>query len=136
MRVEQRGAGLRQRIGAAWPDAERRITMTTKFIRFTEKARAEPQLPFDAPMGLPFDPEGLRASFERQNGRKVPGVDGIRKVDYGEGLESRLTELSRSLKEIGYRPQPVRRAYIPKGNGRRRPLGPSLVLRIASCRIG
>lgn len=99
------------------------MTMTTKFIRFTEKARAEPQLRFNALMGLLFDPEGLHASFERQNGRKAPGVDGIRKVDYEQGLEGRLTELSRSLRELGYRPQPVRRVYIPKGNGRRRPLG-------------
>jgi RNA-directed DNA polymerase len=123
MRVEQRGTGLRQRVRATWPDTERIVTMTTKFIRFTEKARAEPQLRFNALMGLLFDPEGLHASFGRQNGKKAPGVDGIRKVDYAEGLESRLTELSCSLRQMGYRPQPVRRVYIPKGNGRRRPLG-------------
>ncbi len=99
------------------------MIMTTKFIRFTEKARAEPQLRFNALMGLLFDPEGLHASFERQPGTKAPGVDGIRKVDYAKGLEGRLTELSRCLRQLGYRPQPVRRAYIPKGNGRRRPLG-------------
>ncbi len=99
------------------------MIMTTKFIRFTEKARAEPPLRFNALMGLLFDPEGLHASFERQNGKKAPGVDGIRKVDYAEGLEGRLTELSRSLRQVGYRPQPVRRVYIPKGDGRRRPLG-------------
>jgi RNA-directed DNA polymerase len=55
--------------------------MTTKFIRFTEKARAEPHLRFNALMGLLFDPEGLHASFERQNGKEASGVDGIRKVD-------------------------------------------------------
>ena len=50
--------------------------MTTKFIRFTERARAEPQLRFNALMGLLFDSEGLHASFERQPGTKAPGVDG------------------------------------------------------------
>ena len=99
------------------------MTMTTKFIRFTEKARAEPHLRFNALMGLLYDPEGLHASFERQSGKKAPGVDGMRKVDYAQGLDSRLTELSGSLRQLGYRPQPVRRVYIPKGNGRRRPLG-------------
>ncbi len=99
------------------------MTMTTKLIRFTEKARAEPTLRFNALMGLLFDPEGLHASFERQNGRRAPGVDGIRKVDYAEGLSERLADLSRCLRRLGYRPQPVRRVYIPKGKGRRRPLG-------------
>jgi len=97
--------------------------MTTKFIRFTEKARAEPSLRFNALMGLLFDPEGLHASFERQNGRKAPGVDGIRKMDYAEGLNERLAGLSQCLRRLGYRPQPVRRVYIPKGEGRHRPLG-------------
>ena len=63
MRVEQRGTGLRERVGATWPDTERIVTMTTKFIRFTEKARAEPTIRFNAMMGLLFEPEGLHASF-------------------------------------------------------------------------
>jgi group II intron reverse transcriptase/maturase len=97
--------------------------MTTKLIRFTEKARAEPHLRFTALMGLLFEREGLHASFERQGGKKAPGVDGVRKADYAQGLDTRLMELSGSLRQLGYRPQPVRRVYIPKGNGRRRPLG-------------
>jgi hypothetical protein len=38
-------------------------------------------------MGMLFDPEGLRSSFERQEERKAPGVDGVRKADYREGLD-------------------------------------------------
>lgn len=97
--------------------------MTTKLIRFTEKVRAEPQQRFNALMGLLFDLEGLHASFERQDGKKAPGVDGIRKADYAKDIDERLVELSRRLRCLGYRPQPVRRVYISKGNGRRRPLG-------------
>jgi RNA-directed DNA polymerase len=68
-----------------------------------------------------FDPEGLRASFERQAGSKAPGVDGMRKADYAEGLQDRLADLSARLRCLGYRPKPVRRVYIPKagGSGRR-----------------
>lgn len=97
--------------------------MTTKFERFTRKARAEPQTRFTALMGMLYDPEGLRESFERQDGRKAPGVDGVRKDDYGEGLEGRLEELSARIRRLGYRPLPVRQTYIPKGEGRYRALG-------------
>ena len=47
-----------------------------------------------APYGLMYDPEGLHASFERQAGKKAPGVDGIRKADYAQGLDERITDLS------------------------------------------
>ncbi len=83
----------------------------------------QPHLRFNALMGLLFDPEGLRESFERQDGRKAPGVDGVRKDDYAVGLDARLDDLSERLRRLGYRPQPVRRTYIPKGDGRYRPLG-------------
>jgi group II intron reverse transcriptase/maturase len=97
--------------------------VTTRLDRFTQKAREEPQMRFNALTGLVFDPEGLRESFERQDGKKAPGVDGMRKEQYGEGVEGRITELSERLRRMGYRPQPVRRVYIPKGDGRYRPLG-------------
>jgi group II intron reverse transcriptase/maturase len=87
-------------------------------------------------MGLFFDPEGLRASFERQDGRKALGVDGIRKEDYAEGLGERLAELSGRLRRLCYRPKPVRRVYIPKGDGRYRPLGiPSFEDRVVQDRL-
>lgn len=97
--------------------------MTTRLDRFTQKAREEPQLRLTALMGMLSDPEGLRESFERQDGKKAPGVDGMTKEGYGEGVEGRIAELSGRLRRMGYRPQPVRRVYIPKGDGRHRPLG-------------
>ena len=99
------------------------MTMTTRLACFTRKARAEPRTRFNALMGLVFDPEGLHASFERQDGRKAPGVDGMRKEDYAVDAETNITELSRRVRCMGYRPQPTRRVYIPKGDGRYRPLG-------------
>lgn len=110
--------------------------MTTRLERFTQKAREEPRTRFTALMGLLYDREGLRESFERQDGTKAPGVDGIRKAQYGEGLEGRLTELSARLRRLGYRPKPVRRTYIPKGDGRYRPLGvPSFEDRLVQDRL-
>ena len=85
--------------------------MTTRLARLTHKARAEPEIRFNAVMGIVAEPEGLHASFERQDGRKAPGVDGIRKDAYGEGLDERITDLSSRLRRLGYRAQPVRRTY-------------------------
>src|SRR4030043_2126786 len=123
MRVEQRGAGLGERVGETWPDTERIETMTTRLARFTQRARELRRERCTSLMGLLFDLEGLRASFERQDGRKAPGVDGIRKEDYAEGLEERLAELSGRLRRLSYRPKPVRRGFIPTGGGRHRPRG-------------
>jgi len=78
MRAEQRGGGLRQRESDTRPYAERTLTVTTKLERFTRMACEEPPTRFTALMGLLYDPEGLRESFGRQDGRKAPGVDGIR----------------------------------------------------------
>jgi RNA-directed DNA polymerase len=99
------------------------MTMTTRFARFTQKARAEPRLRFNSLMGLLFDPAGLHESFERQEGKKAPGVDGITKSDYTEGLDGRIEDLSARIRRLGYQPKAVRRVYIPKGDGRNRPLG-------------
>ena len=136
MRVEPRGGGLRQRKRETRPYTERTLPVSTRLERFTQKARNEPQTRFNALMGLLFDPEGLRESFERQDGRKAPGVDGIRKEQYGEGLDERLADLSARLRRLGYRPKPVRRTYIPKGDGRYRPLGiPSFEDRLVQDRL-
>jgi len=98
--------------------------MTTDLIRFTQWARESPQRQYTALMGMLYDLEGLNASFERQPANKAPGVDGIRKAEYADGLAERLVDLSARLRRLGYRPKPVRRVYIPKASGKgRRALG-------------
>ncbi len=93
--------------------------MTTPLIRFTQWAQESPQRKYNGLMGMLFDPAGLEASEARQAANKACGVDGMRKVDYAQGLTERLNELSAKLRSLGYRPKPVRRVYIPQGNGRR-----------------
>jgi retron-type reverse transcriptase len=53
----------------------------------------------------------------------APGVDGETWRHYGEALEDNLQNLSHRLKQGAYRAKPVRRVYIPKADGRLRPLG-------------
>lgn len=51
------------------------------------------------------------------------GVDGVTWRQYAEGLEERLTDLSVRLRRGAYRASPVKRAYVPKRDGRQRPIG-------------
>ena len=53
----------------------------------------------------------------------APGVDGMTWTDYGEGLADRLADLHERVHRGSYRAQPSLRAYIPKPDGRQRPLG-------------
>lgn len=67
--------------------------------------------------------ELLRAAFFGiKNGAK-PGVDGMTWEQYEEGLEEDLRDLHSRLHRGAYRAKPSRRAYIPKSDGRQRPLG-------------
>ena len=97
--------------------------MTTELTLFTRWAREAPQPRYTALMGLLCDPDGLRESFDSQAGNKAPGVDGIRKADYAQDLDARIKGLSQQVRQSAYRLRPARRAYIPKANGKMRPLG-------------
>ena len=67
----------------------------------------------------------LRAAFHDLKRDAAPGVDGVTWEDYGQELEANLTGLSERVRRGTYRPQPVRRVYIPKrGNTKQqRPIG-------------
>jgi RNA-directed DNA polymerase len=67
--------------------------------------------------------ELLRRSFYGLKRKAAPGVDGVRWKDYEEGLAERINELHSRIHRGAYRAQPVRRVYIPKADGRERPLG-------------
>jgi RNA-directed DNA polymerase len=65
----------------------------------------------------------LRFAFFQLKRQAAPGVDGETWRHYGEALEENLQTLSHRLKRGAYRAKPVRRVYIPKADGRQRPLG-------------
>ena len=65
----------------------------------------------------------LRDSFYALKRQAAPGVDGVTWQEYETGLEGRLTDLHSRVHRGAYRAQPSRRVYIPKADGRQRPLG-------------
>jgi len=70
-----------------------------------------------------YNLETLRMGYFRLKKEAAPGVDGETWQHYGETLEKNLQDLSERLKRGAYRAKPVRRVYIPKADGRQRPLG-------------
>ena len=64
----------------------------------------------------------LRTAFYALKRKAAPGVDGMTWQDYEADLEPRLEDLHERVHRGAYRPQPSRRTYIPKADGKQRPL--------------
>ena len=69
------------------------------------------------------DLDRLRAAYRALSPRAAAGVDGVTWQSYGQDLEGNLRDLHARLHRGAYRARPSRRAYIPKADGRLRPLG-------------
>jgi len=68
-------------------------------------------------------PQLLEESYYALKRKAAPGVDGVTWQEYGTGLAERLSDLHGRVHRGAYRAQPSRRIWIPKANGKQRPLG-------------
>ena len=91
--------------------------------RVRQAAKGDKQLRFTALLHHVYNRETLRLAYFSLKKEAAPGVDGETWQHYGEKLEENLRDLSERLKRGAYRAKPVRRVYIPKADGRQRPLG-------------
>lgn len=65
----------------------------------------------------------LKEEHQKQSKKKAVGIDGVGKEEYDVNIEENLNRLVERMKRFQYRPKEVRRTYIPKANGKLRPLG-------------
>src|SRR5881628_507505 len=91
--------------------------------RVRQAARRDKKVRFTALLHHVYNVEALRAAYFSLKREAAPGVDGETWRHYGEALEENLHNLSGRLKRGAYRAKPVRRVFIPKADGRQRPLG-------------
>lgn len=96
--------------------------MSTKLSSLTLRARESPKCKFTSLAHL-LTEDFLRKCFQELKRDKAPGIDGVTVKQYEAHLEENLKDLVARLKTKRYRPQPVKRVYIPKSNGDKRPLG-------------
>jgi group II intron reverse transcriptase/maturase len=93
------------------------------FLRaIADKARRAPNHQF-GDLYRHLNDQGLRASFYLLRKDAASGVDGVTFQEYEKNLEANLVQLVERLKAKSYHARLVRRKYIPKGNGKLRPLG-------------
>ena len=69
------------------------------------------------------DVDRLRAAYFALRPKAAPGVDGVTWHEYGQDLEDNLRDLHARVHRGSYRAKPSRRVFIPKPDGRLRPLG-------------
>ena len=105
------------------PDSERDENgMETKLTLITRRAQEDKTCKFNNLMHL-INESSLLESFRMLRKGKAVGVDGTSLEEYEKDWQKNVVDLLMRLKSMSYRPQPVKRVYIPKGNGEQRPLG-------------
>ena len=95
--------------------------MSTKLDRLTELAKQDRKQKFFSIAHL-ITPEALYAAFRGLRKDASAGVDGVTYAEYEKDAERNIRELHEQLKEGQYQAQPLRRVYIPKENGKQRPI--------------
>ncbi|EPM8146591.1 group II intron reverse transcriptase/maturase, partial [Klebsiella pneumoniae] len=99
-----------------------RESMSQRLSRVREAAKQRKKERFTALFHL-LTAEALENAFLSLSRKAAAGVDGVRWKDYAENLKVNIADLHRRLHQGSYRAQPGRRHYIPKADGKQRPLG-------------
>lgn len=101
---------------------EVQFDMETKLNLITKHATEDKNFKFTSLAHL-LNETSLKECFYMLNKNKAPGIDDVTYEEYELYLNTNIQKLVKSMKTGKYYPQPVRRAYIPKGEGKLRPLG-------------
>jgi RNA-directed DNA polymerase len=96
--------------------------ISTELQRIAEQAVNEPEKVFTDLMHL-VDAEFLKEAYRRTRKDAAPGLDGVTAQQYEEDLDANLRALYERMRKGQYRAPAVRRIWIDKENGKKRPIG-------------
>jgi RNA-directed DNA polymerase len=118
----ERRPGIKGNVGQqSTHRAQDRARVTQALDRVRKAARLRKKERFTALLHH-ITTDTLRVAFYALRRKAAPGVDGVTWQDYEAELEPRLEDLLSRVQRGAYRPQPSRRTYIPKADGKQRPL--------------
>jgi group II intron reverse transcriptase/maturase len=120
--AEERGLAKENAASTTRPGRSAGPGVPNGLDRVREIARKDKDVRFTALLHH-VDLDRLRAAYWAISPQAAPGVDGVRWGTYGQDLEANLRDLHARVHAGAYRASPSRRAYIPKADGRQRPLG-------------
>ena len=120
--VEERGLAKGNTDSTTRPGRSAGQDVSNGLDRVREVARRDKDAQFTALLHH-VDFDRLWAAYMAISPKAAPGVDGVTWAAYGTGLEGNLEDLHARVHSGAYRAKPSRRAYIPKADGRLRPLG-------------
>lgn len=121
--VEGRGTAKGNSDGSDRVRAQKRAALQQALVRVREVAKTRKEERFTTLWHHVYNVDRLREAYFRLQRDSAAGVDGETWAHYGENLEANLADLSDRLRRGAYHAKPVRRVYIPKADGRQRPIG-------------
>ena len=101
---------------------QRSQTVATKLQQIAEQAERYPDKVFTSLAHL-MDVDFLTEAYRRTRKSGAPGVDGVTAKQYAEHLEENLQDLHERMRTGRYKPLPVKRTWIGKEDGSKRPIG-------------
>ncbi len=103
--------------------AQHRITLPNELERIRHVAQGNRKEQFTSIWHHVYDIGRLRRSFLKLKRNSASGIDKMTWKEYGLDLENNLENLSKRLQQGSYRAKAVKRVFIPKLDGRKRPIG-------------
>jgi RNA-directed DNA polymerase len=120
--VEGRGPGKGNAASETRPGRSAGLSVSSDLDRVRQAARKDKDARFTALLHH-VTVDRLELAYRAIRPGAAPGVDGVTWKDYGHDLEENLRDLHARVHRGAYRARPSRRVYIPKPDGRQRPLG-------------